>query len=1102
MKRILFSLTILAALLFAGACSSERWHGDGEQSRQGTLRLQVNVEGLALDTGNSGATRSAAMTRAMVNAEDGEDLISSLYLMFFEPNDFRQGELIDWVEVALTEDFINMNVQTRIADIDLSGTIIDPDAAYHILAVANINDVRYVGDGMTIDMWMNQWDGLTEDQVMFEARGWVAAGTPIDPNGLLMSGRIVKSAGQTQLNLTLSRTQARLDVVNNTRETYDLVSATAWNGYPSASVWPGGILDYSSSASRIRRYYGVNNSENETSVSGIDGLGYLLGNIRGGLYVFENQVISPERFDNQSTCLIIGLRKRGETETTYYRANIVHDGNSQVLRRNHAYRLTINSVSGPGAPNEELAYIGQGNTIEYTIGTWNLDDNGLIVRDDFSILSIPTKLIQVGRETSTSTFSIYTFTSLSDASPLAVRSQTYTPAGNNIRARLDGNTLVIEADPLGLDETERRGVIVLSFAGLETSMTIIQSGIADDHLRVFLPDGGLPRFLSFAGIPSGLLRVEASGTWTAQLYMDGFSFNAVPNPTNPLKMLASTSGLVADNRFRVYTNTINDTGRTRDAFIVVSLNKDPDNYSAVVRLSQSAAGDINLLPDDQTNVTFDGAGNLVVIPGASNVDTFIVLPGWVDDNSVIKPWTATIIASGSHSDPSLFSVVSNYDATNENNNTVTVSANGVNTFGRQLSAVLRISLTADPSTYTDITLFQQPANVALVPNSVPNVPTVGGQTPAIRVDADASMMWSAVITPDIVWLSDGRTLLHHTATLVDQNGNPLVEGQTYPVSTQFRVRFPKVYYPNRDIPISVKVTVTIGGSMTRILEVAQTPLTSRPVRSFNMRGNDQSWGLISTASGEYNQGWTAALATIPGYTHANGVPSGTTNITTVSVPTDITYLHVVPQQSNTAATNWDWASVHDFINVRDGFVAIVSQSSSLNAVNNPNSPFRRAGYNNLVYGVNSTNVHIAETLSSQTKVYQFLMERGNRPLTASQVSSFHNDGINTIIPGPWPVSAVVMMTKTNNANQAQLIIDPENRFLYLGESQVFWNNSNLTGNRDVFLDNLMFYVGNASRYGSHFTDLFIEDGRPGAQPAPWDDWWGDNRLVPNGVPSK
>jgi hypothetical protein len=127
------------------------------------------------------------------------------------------------------------------------------------------------------------------------------------------------------------------------------------------------------------------------------------------------------------------------------------------------------------------------------------------------------------------------------------------------------------------------------------------------------------------------------------------------------------------------------------------------------------------------------------------------------------------------------------------------------------------------------------------------------------------------------------------------------------------------------------------------------------------------------------------------------------------------------------------------------------------------------------------------------------------------------DGINVQInaTAEMPESAVVLITKQNNdsttaasnTNDVLMLLDVENKFIYIGDSTLFWYDAYLTGHRGTFLNNVMYYVANAAKYGSHFTDLLLEgdggginprdlgDGRV-AQPAPWDEaYWGRNVMT-------
>jgi len=1066
MKRILL---IGISFLFLNSCIKD-YLSNGRIANK--LQLLVSVQGV----------QTGALTRTTVNVEEGEDIIGSLYLLFFEPNAYRNGLFVDYVVVEMPPSgAMSMNVET---EIDISGTLLDLNNAYNILAIANIADDAYLDD--EVKDWLEDWEGMTEGQAMFAARAYVRRGLPVTSDRLLMHGRFEKVAGRTQINLLLTRNHARLDVYNNVRTVYDLVSASVWNSYPSSSIWGEGVTDWSHTAPRIRDHYGVDNHTNE---DGSDLNGPILGDIRGGLYVFENQSITPEPHDLQTTCLIIGLRKRDDPSATvtYYRANIHPQGNMQLLRRNHAYGLTIRSVSGPGAVTEELAYIGQGDSLEYSIGNWNLDDNGLIISDDFSILSLPTKMVNIGRELSVSTFSIYTFTTLSDAQGLSIRSQTYTPTGNSIRARLDGNTLVIEADPLGLDETERRGVVVLSFAGLENSISIYQSGTAGDYLRVHLPDGGIPRFPYFAGLFSGVIRVEASDFWTAKLYMNGFSFGPQLDPMPRITTLRSTDGLVDNHRFRVYTHSMNDGSSARDAFIVVTLDKNPDNYSSVIRLSQANASALRLTPE-QTIVTFTGVGALANLGGISNVNTFEVNSGIT--SGTINFWSAEIITpSGSvYDDTGSFrildktnSIVPNgspslYHATDLSSNVVKVEAVGLNSSGRQQVATLRIYLVGDPDIYTDVTLVQQPLEFTFNPPSASNIPVTGGQTQAVTIHTDPSQTWSATIATHSGTVG-GRMLVNHQATLVAENGSPIIPGTDYPLSTRFRVVFPKVYYPNREIPISATVTVTLSCGLTDTYTVTQSLLTGG-LRAQGYGGGDGA--LVASATNNF-AAYINALRAIPGYSFISNV----TNFNT-AVNANTTYLHV---STGGLSGSTSWTAVNNFRTGRDAlttYIASDDNSSQRAALTNAIGGLGYGGITNDSYsGTARLNTNSAV---QATKIFRFLTTNGY----AVQMTNLSNVGfpyntdrqIFTSVPNNGSVP-VITAGGTGNYIMA---VDPKNRLIVIGNTLMF---NNISSNADAmaFLNNLMFYVANAARYGSHFTDLLLEANDSANQPAPWDSYW-------------
>jgi hypothetical protein len=72
-----------------------------------------------------------------------------------------------------------------------------------------------------------------------------------------------------------------------------------------------------------------------------------------------------------------------------------------------------------------------------------------------------------------------------------------------------------------------------------------------------------------------------------------------------------------------------------------------------------------------------------------------------------------------------------------------------------------------------------------------------------------------------------------------------------------------------------------------------------------------------------------------------------------------------------------------------------------------------------------------------------------------------------------------------NGTGALLVVDPERRVIYLGDGQIF---DGIGGNANAmaFLNNMMIFISNVAKYGSHFSEMMIEGS---TIPAPWDNYW-------------
>jgi hypothetical protein len=1125
MKRVILSVPVMLFLLL-GSCSRESLTG-GTTTTDGKLKLSIEVADIK---GASNSTR--ANTRAGISSEEGENTISTLYLLFFDRQTDRSGQFLGYVPVPMPTGTMGMSIETTI-DFPIG---LSKDGAYNILAIANIADGFYIGD-KTVAEWMSQWTDKSERYVMESSMGMLPGGD-ISSASLLMHGRMEKTSGEENAHLFLSRDLVRLDVTNAANTTYDLVSVSVWNAYPTTSIWEQGMVDYSSDVERVRRHYGV------SSDAGAD--------IKGSLYAFENMVFAPKNNDNLSTCLIIGMRPAETTDpVTYYRVNMLGSTGKQQLRRNYAYTLTITGVAGPGASTEEIAYLGQSNNLIYTVGNWNLDTNGLTLEDDNSILSIPTKTVNMGKNAQVSEFKIHTFSSLPSPAPLTITSQTYSPSSElngegasatlvkGINAILDGNTLVVESTTLNLGETERHGVILLSFAGLELSMNISQSGTHDDYLIVTEPDGGLTQFAAYAGIASGLINVQASGDWTARLYMSGFSFNP-STAHSEVKVLeykkgSSTSSLVIHDpsnptrsKFRVYTHSSNTSQVPREAFIVVELDKSPDKYSSVIMLSQNFIKQMYLWlpgtypaggfsteggPTDtgrrtSATTTFNSTGTGLEEGIEGNSDTFII--GSPLDAGMIVPWYSILVPDGLTDDTSHFEILEGETSPSDalydrEQHIVRVRAIGENTSGRNYKAILRAQV--DPGTYVDIHLVQLPVEWHLPPVLPTAFAAVGGDSQQLLLDAPAGMHYT-------VEIESFSGAVNHFAYVKDPNDATHIYSKLQPKETTepFIVGFPKLIYPNLASPASavVKVTMVESGE-TETFTILQNAPTQKTVNLFNV--GDNSWGGVSDDGnkpsftytptngdldnggwyGAWNNEWSrsfhrqanfgnAANSMVPITTSTTGLASADIDHFSSIWPTvkeSATIIHFTrpgeydTNNGNTAnSTIWDWITGAGDYAGNEG-VLVVNAEADGDEDKRQFDSSHVPGMMGLTSGGDSPDIQWK--LNTVTnRIMDYLTRTGPFGSHSNMNQIWQTSGVESY----FDISSVEAMPGAvpvliNQQYGCGLMIDPKRRIVAKTDSEIFNDVDDIEG----FGHNLQAWIINTAQYGTHFSEYFWDSPR-------------------------
>ncbi len=237
----------------------------------------------------------------------------------------------------------------------------------------------------------------------------------------------------------------------------------------------------------------------------------------------------------------------------------------------------------------------------------------------------------------------------------------------------------------------------------------------------------------------------------------------------------------------------------------------------------------------------------------------------------------------------------------------------------------------------------------------------------------------------------------------------------------------------------------------------------------------------------------------------SGEGAGNSNNYLSVIPDHINYVHVT-LNFGSAAADFTWNRVNEWrAGHPDGLTVLTAHNvGGVPYLNLATSPLNSdsegneysALYPNAVYGNTdpSGDAHWLRTASSNTKVYQYVMQHAVNKLETGHLArkGFYSDANNlsSIPVAGLPTSAVPMLHHANG--RSTLIIDPERHLVYFGETEHF-QNDRLDENRSLFLQNVVKYMENAAKYGTHFTDLLIESG-PDAQPAPWDSYWGDNAL--------
>lgn len=1042
----------------------------------GNLSLQVEIDNIG--TGLQVDTRAT-----IINPEEGEEQIKNLYLLFFNKNSEgnttyqgyhkMEGTITTGSLIPLTYEGINTG-------------------SYSILALANITgySLQYSRSEAALDDFLN---GLNSSMSISE----VIAGTTIHvgnvssgfddkviaPNNIVMSGITEKAEGQQVINLKLTRGVTRFDV-RNLDINYHLTSVSIWNNASSTPLWLSGEQSSDRSAINKGRFYGVATETGKEE-------------IKGGLYAFENYNADPSKGDKETTCLIIGLKPEAG-DTTYYRVNIHPEESGQSLKRNFVYQLTIRTVFDSGEPSEMEAYQSQADpNIDVDINNWNLDDEGLILTDGKNVMAIPSKVIRFVQEGGTRKFSIF----VQGEGTLAMTQNL--PSG--FTASLSGNELTVTAAPLG-DLKIREGTLDLSFAGLTGTVQVLQEPKENHFLRIdktLLT--GFPATANSVHVGTSI-NINSSKDWTARIYNTGesrFSFDQDDGTA------LETEGISGAN-LEMFVARDNTSNKVLTAFVLIALKNEP-GYSRVVMLKQAASSGITIDLGSVTSLDFQANGVPKYISNSFPGDAYEILvdPG-TDMNGNFNDWGAVL--TGEEENVKLFELKIEKNLSSDGINRVVVYPKGsaeypyYNMTDKELNNVkLKVYWGSnesedDPDKYKEVPITQD-ALIFKVNNVF--IDPKGGVFD-MQIDIPDGFSWKVEITGN--WETKEKFAnMEHKGYIIDNSGNKLTSGEiSGQTSKVLKVGFDKMLFPivNTSPVLTLKFTLEQIPGITATPVVAQTALKPRKVNILDITGGDNSWGSLKANGSKYmtptiNYYNSETMFNTKGtkcYADFEKRPSDVLDEFAASSSSPIdplknyNYLHAGYDKTNWSDQGFN--VVNEWRKNTDGVLVIFQDYSNRH---DKAVPFFTKLYNNIGYKETSEtgSSKIDFTALNDNRIIKYLYKDG--PFGTSDVNKFSgdldrlNDAHSAISRETVEKTGTAIIHEYNNSNNIVVFIDPDNRIVYIGESELFsgtttfgesyLNNSNYPRRYEAnkFYANFLSYIIRAAQYGSHFTDHFKKD---------------------------
>lgn len=311
------------------------------------------------DSGDTDGRGELTRLLPVPSSNANENRVDELSLLFFEQDDYGNGEFVDALTATLKGGSIE---KTDSIEVTMgNGTAISADRDYNVLVIANAHKYFAENELKTF------CTGKTENRVKYlqaKLPEVVSGYYEIPDDLLLMTGTTTKEAGK-DMTVDLLRAFVRIDVkiADDKTDEYILEEATIRN---ACSHIPLFTMPTDNSFTPLGFSKTVLAHDNM---------------IRGGLYLpetFRSGLNDPAVKNSQSACVLVSCRQKDYTGSlTWYRVDIrLEADGTQYLRRNNAYTVVISAINSSGTDRPDDAYTdGDIKLVTVSIPTdWDVPD--------------------------------------------------------------------------------------------------------------------------------------------------------------------------------------------------------------------------------------------------------------------------------------------------------------------------------------------------------------------------------------------------------------------------------------------------------------------------------------------------------------------------------------------------------------------------------------------------------------------------------------------------------------------------------------------------------------------------------------------------------